>query len=224
VAHFDPVADGLIRGEGAEPFFCHQYASTDLFQPRQKWEKKQNAVFWSGKLSVGNFMDAYPQRKALFQAFQEVPGAAWRDAAQKNENLDVVFREKDSYKGLLNLPSNCPGYTANFFENLAMGGCALQHRMASPMPLGLAEGETHLAYDPDSPDSLKEVCGRFLQAPDDFQKIARQGRAVCLQHHTLRHRALEIFQALAACLPKQGYQAPATKVLSDAMAKLEVAP
>ena len=37
VAHFDPGAGKLIRRGGAEPYFCHQYASTNLFSPRQKW-------------------------------------------------------------------------------------------------------------------------------------------------------------------------------------------
>lgn len=223
VAHFDPAAGGLIRGEGAEPYFCHQYASTDLFIPRKAWTNKENRIFWSGKLSVGNFADAYSQRKTLFAAFQKAPGVVWRDAAQKNEKLDAVLSEKDSYKGLLNLPSNCPGYTANFFENLAMGGCTLQHRMSSPMPIGLAEGETHLGYDLGCPDSFKEACARFLRAPDDFQKIAQQGRVACLQYHTLWHRAVEIFRALQTSLEKQGSNLAAGKVLSEAIAKLEVA-
>jgi hypothetical protein len=91
------------------------------------------------------------------------------------------------------------------------------------MPIGLAEGETHLAYDPDCPDSLKEACARFLRAPDDFQKIAQQGRAACLQYHTLWHRAVEIFRALQTSLEKQGSNLAAGEVLLKAIAKLEVA-
>lgn len=222
VAHFDPAAGGLIRGEGAEPYFCHQYASTDLFIPRKAWTNKENRIFWSGKLSVGEHQGAYRPRRSLFNGIQNLPGFGWRDAALEDRNLAFAVSEKDMYKGLINLPSNCPGYTANFFENLAMGGCCLQHRMDFPMPMGLVEEETHLGYDAENPETLRECCERFLREPDMFRAMAERGQAVCRRHHSLRQRAGEIFAVLQNTMEDRDFKHPAIELLHRVVSQLVV--
>jgi len=222
VAHFDSRAGELIQAEGAVSFFCHQYASTDLFIPRKAWANKKNGVFWSGKLSVGDHQGAYRLRRSLFDEIQNLPGFHWRDAAQENRNLAFAVSEKDMYKSLINLPSNCPGYTANFFENLAMGGCCFQHRMDFPMPMGLVEEETHLGYDAENPETLRECCERFLREPDMFRAMAERGQAVCRRHHSLRQRAGEIFAVLPNTMEDRDFKHPAIELLHRVVSQLIV--
>lgn len=210
VAHFDPLAGVLIKEEGAQPHFCHQYASTDLFVSRKPWAQKKDGIFWAGKLTVTGHAEAYNQRRALFHSIQDFSGFSWRDAAKENQPLAQVVAEKDEHKGLINLPSNCPGYTSNFFESLAMGGCCFQHRMDSEVPRDLAEGETHLAYDINQPDSLRQICERFLREPSHFQNLAQRGREACLRHHSLRQRAGEIFCELQKTMDRM------TRVIAEA--------
>ena len=222
VAHFDPRAEALIQAEGAKSYFCHQYASTDLFIPRKAWANKENMIFWSGKLSVGEHQGAYRLRRNLFNEIQNLPGFGWRDAALEDRNLAFAVSEKDMYKGLINLPSNCPGYTANFFENLAMGGCCLQHRMDFPVPMGLVEEETHLGYDAENPETLRECCERFLREPDRFRAMAKNGQAICLQHHSLRQRAVEIFTVLQNLVEGLDSQHPTIALLHRVVRQLGV--
>ena len=200
VAHFDPSAEKIIRLAGSESFFCHQYASTQKFFSRKPFAQKKDSIFWSGKLTVANLKSPYECRRSLFSAISPVKGFIWRDAARAEKKISEIVKEKDSYKSIVNLPSNCPGYTANFFEILAMGACCIQHRMEVPNPVGLAEGETHLGYDAMRSETLVETCQRFLENPSSYLKIAQQGQKVCVKHHSLSVRAIQIFTALKNCL------------------------
>ena len=196
VAHFDPAAARVISSEGAIPLFCHQYADTESFRPQQQYSKKKDGIFWAGKLSVGDFAEAYRDRLQLFERIKNSTGFFWREATNPEKKIWEVVKEKDCYKGLLNLPSNCPGFTSNFFENLAMGACVMQHDVSGPHPEGLEPGVHYLAYDKNQPDSLRELSTRFMAEPDCFQKTAELGREACLRSHTLQVRLREIFQKL----------------------------
>jgi len=198
VAHFDPAAARVISSEGAIPFFCHQYADTETFRPRQQYSKKRDGIFWAGKLSVGDFAEAYRDRLQLFEKIKNSTGFFWREATNPEKKIWEVVKGKDCYKGLLNLPSNCPGFTSNFFENLAMGGCILQHDVSSPHPEGLEPGVHYLTYCKNDPESLLEVSAKFMAEPGRFQKMAELGREACLRGHSLSIRAGEIFGALAS--------------------------
>lgn len=222
VTHFDPSAGEVIKAAGARPHFCHQYASTDLFVSPQPWSGKKNAILWTGKLTVAGHEEAYGLRRQFFGSIQNLPGFIWRDAAQENREMNEVISEKDGYKGLINLPSNCPGYTANFFENLAMGACCFQHHVEGPMPLGLAEGETHLKYDIDQPGSLRELCERFLREPEQFRALAERGRVACLRHHSLRQRAGEIFNELQKAMEQQAPGHSGSLLLRKTVEKLRL--
>lgn len=195
VAHFDPMAAGVISSEGAIPLFCHQYADTETFQPRHRFEKKKKAIFWAGKLRVGDFAEAYRDRLALFERIKDLPGFSWREATNPEKGIRHIVSEKDAYQGLLNLPSNCPGFTSNFFENLAMGACVLQHDVSGPHPEGLEPGVHYLAYDKSQPEALRELSTRFMSEPDRFQKMVELGQEACRRRHTLSVRAAEIFGA-----------------------------
>ena len=197
VAHFDPMAAGVISSEGAIPIFCHQYVDTETFRPQQQYSKKRDGIFWAGKLSVGDFAEAYRDRLQLFERIKNSTGFFWREATNPEKKIWEVVKEKECYKGLLNLPSNCPGFTSNFFENLAMGGCVLQHDVSSPHPEGLEPGVHYLTYCKNDPESLLEVSARFMAEPGRFQKMAELGREACLRGHSLSIRAGEIFGALA---------------------------
>ena len=196
VAHFDPIAAGVISSEGAAPLFCHQHADTETFQPLRRYEQKKKGIFWAGKLSVGDFAEAYRDRGALFEIIKDLPGFSWREATNPEKGIRHIVSEKDEYQGLLNLPSNCPGFTSNFFENLAMGACVMQHDVSGPHPEGLEPGVHYLAYDKNQPDSLRELSTRFMAEPGCFQKTAELGREACLRSHTLQVRLREIFQKL----------------------------
>lgn len=198
VAHFDPAAARVISSEGAIPLFCHQYADTESFRPQQQYSKKKDGIFWAGKLSVGDFEEAYRDRLQLFERIKNSTGFFWREATNPEKKIWEVVKEKDCYKGLLNLPSNCPGFTSNFFENLAMGGCVLQHDVSGPHPEGLEPGVHYLTYSKNDPESLLEVSARFMAEPGRFQKMAELGREACLRGHSLSIRAGEIFGALAS--------------------------
>ena len=195
VAHFDPAAAGVISSEGAVPLFCHQYADTATFQPRRRYEQKKEGIFWAGKLRVGDFAEAYRDRVALFDKIKDLPGFYWREATNPDKGIRHIVSEKDGYQGLLNLPSNCPGFTSNFFENLAMGACVLQHDVSGPHPEGLEPGDHYLAYNKSQPESLRELSSRFMSEPSRFHKMAVLGQEVCRQRHTLSVRAAEIFVA-----------------------------
>jgi len=198
VAHFDPMAAGVISSEGAAPLFCHQYVDTETFQPLRRYEQKKKGIFWAGKLSVGDFAKVYRDRVALFGRIKDLPGFSWREATNPEKGIRHIVSEKDEYQGLLNLPSNCPGFTSNFFENLAMGACVLQHDVSGPQPEGLEPGVHYLAYSKSHPESLQELSVRFMAEPGRFQKMAELGREACLRGHSLSIRAGEIFGALAS--------------------------
>jgi hypothetical protein len=196
VAHFDPAASGVIFAKGAIPFFCHQYVDTGTFQPRLRYGQKKEGIFWAGKLRVGDFAEAYRDRLALFDRIKGLPGFSWREATNPEKGIRHIVNEKDDYQGLLNLPSNCPGFTSNFFENLAMGACVLQHDVSGPHPEGLEPGVHYLAYNKDQPESLRELSARFMAEPGHFHKMAELGREACLRAHTLQVRIRQIFQKL----------------------------
>jgi hypothetical protein len=195
VAHFDPAASGVISAQGAIPYFCHQYADVETFRSRRSYREKKEGIFWSGKLKVGDFAGAYRDRVALFERIKDFPGFSWREATFSEKGIRHIVEEKDSNQGLLNLPSNCPGFTSNFFENLAMGACVLQHEVSGPHPEGMEPGVHYLAYCKNEPESLREVCERFMAEPGRFQKMAELGREACLRRHSLWIRAGEIFGA-----------------------------
>jgi hypothetical protein len=195
VAHFDPMAAGVISSEGAIPLFCHQYVDTETFQPRRRFEQKIKGIFWAGKLRVGDFAEAYRDRLALFERIKDLPGFSWREATNPEKGIRHIVSEKDAYQGLLNLPSNCPGFTSNFFENLAMGACVLQHDVSGPHPEGLEPGVHYVAYDKSQPEALRELSTRFMSEPDRFQKMVELGQEACRRRHTLSVRAAEIFGA-----------------------------
>ena len=197
VAHFDPMAAGVISSEGAIPLFCHQYADTETFQPRRRYEQKNEGIFWAGKLKVGDFSEAYRDRVALFEGIKDLPGFSWREATNPEKRINHIVSEKDAYQGLLNLPSNCPGFTSNFFENLAMGACVLQHDVFGPHPEGLEPGVHYLAYNKSQPESLRELTATFMAEPGRFQKMAELGREICVTHHSLAARLAEILSAPA---------------------------
>ena len=196
VAHFDPEAGPIVAAAGARPLFCHQYVDSQTFSPKLEYTQKNNAIFWAGKLRVGDFTGAYRERTQLFNGIRETKGFAWREATNPEKGIGHIVGEKDRSKGLLNLPSNCPGFTSNFFENLAMGACVLQHDVSTPHPPGL-EAEVHyLAYRKDQPESLREACARFMREPENFQQMANRAREACLRAHTLKIRIREIFRAV----------------------------
>ena len=195
VAHFDSLAADLIASEGAEPMFCHQYVDAETFHNWRCYDEKKKGIFWSGKLRVGNFTEAYRDRVALFERIKGLPHFSWREAANPEKGIRHIVSEKDGYQGLLNLPSNCPGFTSNFFENLAMGACVLQHAVSGPQPEGLEPGVHYLTYDNNQPESLRELSSRFMSEPSRFQKMAVLGQEVCRRRHTLSVRAAEIFGA-----------------------------
>jgi hypothetical protein len=197
VAHFDPMAAGVISSEGAIPFFCHQYADTETFQPRHRFEQKKKGIFWAGKLRVGDFAEAYRDRLALFERIKDLPGFSWREATNPEKGIRHIVSEKDAYQGLLNLPSNCPGFTSNFFENLAMGACVLQHDVSGPQPEGLEPGVHYLTYEKSQPDSLRELSTWFMSEPGRFQKMAELGREICVKRHSLAARLAEVLSAPA---------------------------
>jgi len=200
VAHFDPAAAGVISSEGAIPLFRHQYVDTETFQPRHRFEQKKKGIFWAGKLRVGDFADAYRDRLALFERIKDLPGFSWREATNPEKSILNIVSEKDAYQGLLNLPSNCPGFTSNFFENLAMVACVLQHDVSGPHPKGLEPGVHYLPYCKNQPDSLREVCAKFMAETDKFQIMGEKGKKACLRDHTLKNRIKEIFRALPTSL------------------------
>jgi Glycosyl transferases group 1 len=194
VAHFDALAEPVIQRCGAISLFCHQYADTLTFRSDKAYGKKADQLFWVGKLKVGNEKGAYQERNNLFGVAKEIPGFAWREATNPEKKISYIVKERDSYKGLLNLPSNCPGYTASFFEHLAMGGCVIQYDVDGNPPRGLEPNIHFLSYQANDPDSLVKTIRDFLQEPSRFEGMARRGREACLLYHSLFRRAHELFE------------------------------
>jgi len=224
VAHFDPKAGPILLDAGAQPFFCHQYADAETFRSRLEYSSKNNGIFWAGKLRVGDFTEAYRERTLLFEGIRQTAGFVWREAANPEKGIGHIVREKDGYKGLLNLPSNCPGFTSNFFENLAMGGCVFQHDVSSSHPEGLEPGAHYLAYRRDQPESLREVCGRFLRDPGQYREMARRGHEACLRAHTLKIRIREIFAALSQGMESWSASRVAKELLGGVVGRALSAP
>jgi hypothetical protein len=196
VAHFDPDATDIISSAKAHPHFCHQYVDSETFRPRKCFALKKSQIFWVGKLKVGDFAEAYQDRIQLFNKARDMPGFIWREATNPEKSIGQIVREKDTYQGLLNLPSNCPGFTSNFFENLAMGGCVLQHDVSSPHPGGLEPGVHYLGYERNQPESLACMCEKLLKDPGSHAKMAFHGQQVCLEQHKLSDRLKELFHCL----------------------------
>jgi hypothetical protein len=219
VAHFDPMAAGVISSEGAIPFFCHQYADTETFQPRHRFEQKKKGIFWAGKLRVGNFAEAYWDRLALFERIKDLPGFSWREATNPEKGIRHIVSEKDAYQGLLNLPSNCPGFTSNFFESLAMGACVLQHDVSGPHPEGLEPGVHYVAYEKSQLESFREACANFIAESGRFHKMAELGQEACLRAHTLQDRIQKIFQMLILVSDSAGLAAPSRDLLDSIVKK-----
>ena len=222
VAHFDPLAEPVIRRSGAIPLFSHQYADNLTFRSDRPYAEKADQIFWVGKLRVGDEKDAYQERINLFGVAKEIPGFAWREATNPEKKISYIVKERDSYKGLLNLPSNCPGYTASFFEHLAMGGCVVQYDVDGKPPRGLEPNIHFLSYQANDPDSLAKAIRDFLQKPSRFEGMARRGREACLLNHSLFRRAHELFEkAHQLCEKKPVIDPSALKLLGAIAQKLD---
>jgi hypothetical protein len=208
-AHFDRTADPIIRQAGSVPIFIHQYVDHHTFRSRTPFPKKTPGLFWTGKLPSGHTRGEYNSRTRLFETVRSLPGFSWREAYKPSLSIQKTVAERDQYQGLLHLPSNCPGYTSTFFENLATGGCVLQYDAGPEYKLpDLRAGEHYLSYDTQRPESLLEVAETFLKNPAAFQKMAEEGQRLCLQNHTIEQRLLEIFQVVASHLGKDGIPGP----------------
>jgi len=205
VAHFDPFGGDLIRQEGAVPLFIHQYVDGLTFRSRKKFEEKIPKVFWVGKLPSGKTVGEYDRRARLWEAVRGLQGFSWREACRPDLSIAKVVLERDGYQALLNLPSNCPGYTATFFEHLAMGAVVLQYQTGTPLPQGLQTGRHFLEYDPEQPGRLTDLVAGVSADPSRFRAMALEGREVCLNTHTLRHRVSEIGEALFRRLGTDGF-------------------
>jgi hypothetical protein len=201
VAHFDLLADQLIRQEGAEALFQHQYVDHLTFRSRVSYQNKKAKFFWSGKLPWGNVPGEYSRRKQIFQRMCGHVGWEWREAGKPDLPVEKIVRELDSYQGLINLPSNCPGYTAGFFERMAMGAVVLQYRSETPLPEGLEPGRHFIDYDPDRPEELVARLEEVLKDPGQFSRMASEGQRACLARHTLQHRLQAIFRRLHKLQP-----------------------
>ena len=224
-AHFDRSAETIIRKAGSVPIFINQYVDHHTFRSRTPFPRKKLSLFWTGKLPSGHIAGEYDTRTRLFEAVRHLPGFSWREAYKPSLSIQKTVAERDQYQGLLHLPSNCPGYTSTFFENLAMGGCVLQYDAGSDYKLpDLRAGEHYLSYDAQRPESLVEAAGTFLKNPAAFQKMAEEGQRLCLQNHTIEQRLLEIFQVVASHLGKNGIPEPgskAGKAVSEILEKLQ---
>jgi hypothetical protein len=205
VAHFDPFGGDLIRREGAEPLFIHQYVDALTYRPQKKFEEKIPKVFWVGKLPAGQTVGEYESRARLWEAVRGLRGFSWREACRPDLSIAKVVLERDGYQALLNLPSNCPGYTATFFEHLAMGAVVLQYRTGTPLPTGLQPGRHFFEYDPEQPDELTDLVAEVSADPSHFKNMALEGREVCLSAHTLHHRVAEIGKVLFRRLGVHGF-------------------
>ena len=210
-AFFDRSAEPLIRAAGSVPFFIHQYIDHHTFRPQKIYPEKEPLVFWTGKLPAGHTEGEYCVRTRLFESLRGRKGFSWREAYQPALSIERVIKERDGYQGLLHLPSNCPGYTATFFENLAMGGCVIQYEAGPEYALpDLKTGEHYLSYDANRPESLLETVETFLQKPASFQKMAEEGRRLCIQNHTIHRRLEEIFLAVQGHLGTGRFPGPAS--------------
>ena len=196
VAHFDPLAGEVISAMQAVPFFCHQYADTSTFISRKPYQNKENKVLWAGKLSVGGNSGVYLERKRLFESIKDHPQVTWRVSTQIELAIREIIKEKDHFKGFINLPSNCPGFTSNFFEGLAMGGRVFQHEVSGPLPKGLVKDIHYASYEATNPESLLEKIDEFCKEPERFERVAKMGQQYCLENHTLKHRLIEIVDEL----------------------------
>ena len=226
-AFFDRSAEPLIRAAGSVPFFIHQYIDHHTFRPQKIYPEKEPLVFWTGKLPAGHTEGEYCVRTRLFESLRGRKGFSWREAYQPALSIERVIKERDGYQGLLHLPSNCPGYTATFFENLAMGGCVIQYDPGPEYVLpDLKAGEHYLSYDERRPETLLEAVDTFLRDPASFQSMATEGRRLCLKNHTIQQRLLEIFQEVVAHLGKNGVpggDSEAGKVAVEILERLETA-
>jgi len=226
-AHFDRSAETIIRKAGSVPIFIHQYVDHHTFQSKTPFSQKRPGLFWTGKLPSGETAGEYNSRTRLFEEVRHLPGFSWREAYQPSLSIQKTVAERDQYQGLLHLPSNCPGYTSTFFENLGMGGCVLQYDAGPDYALpDLKAGEHYLSYDAQRPESLLEVAETFLKNPSSFQKMAQEGQRLCLKNHTIQQRLLEIFQVVASHLGKNGIPEPgskAGKAVTEILGKLQAA-
>ena len=226
-AHFDRSAEPIIRKAGSIPIFIHQYVDHHTFRSKSPFTQKKPGLFWSGKLPSGHTAGEYDSRTRLFEAVKHLPGFSWREAYKPSLSIQKTVAERDQFQGLLHLPSNCPGYTSTFFENLAMGGCVLQYDAGPEYKLpDLRAGEHYLSYDAQRPESLLEAAETFLKNPAAFQKMAEEGQRLCLQNHTIQERLLEIFQVVASHLGKNGIPGPdseAGKTVQELVARLVAA-
>jgi hypothetical protein len=196
VAHFDPSAAEIISSMQAKPYFCHQYVDSTTFRSLKTYKKKENKILWAGKLSVGDNRGVYDERKKLFEVIKSHPKIYWRESTKKNLKINEIVQEKDRFKGFINLPSNCPGFTSNFFEGLAMGSRVFQHEVAGPIPSGLVQNIHYAAYDASDPQSLCNSIEEFCKDPERFERVAQMGQQYCLENHTLKHRIIGIFDRL----------------------------
>ena len=210
-AFFDRSAEPVIRSAGSVPFFIHQYVDHHTFRSEQPYPAKKPQVFWTGKLPAGHTEGEYCVRTRLFESLRGRKGFSWRESYQPALSIERVIKERDGYQGLLHLPSNCPGYTATFFENLAMGGCVIQYEAGPEYALpDLKTGEHYLSYDANRPESLLETVETFLQKPASFQSMATEGRRLCLKNHTIHRRLEEIFLAVQGHLGTGRFPGPAS--------------
>jgi len=226
-AFFDRFAEPIIRSAGSVPYFIHQYVDHHTFRPQKSYPEKKPQVFWTGKLPAGHTQGEYCARTRLFESLRGRPGFAWREAYQPDLSIQKTVCERDGFQGLLHLPSNCPGYTSTFFENLAMGGCVIQYDAGQEYALpDLKAGEHYLSYDANRPESVLETVETFLRNPGSFQKMAEEGRKLCLKNHTIQQRLMEIFREVSAHLGKDGFPSPdsgAGKAVAEILDRLEAA-
>jgi glycosyltransferase involved in cell wall biosynthesis len=200
MAHFDPAAGNLFREEGAEAIFMHQYVDALTFNSETPFDRKAGGVLWVGKLPDGHTPKEYESRRRCFEAIRRLKGFSWREACRPDLSIRKIVRERDSYQALLNLPSNCPGYTSTFFEHLAMGAVVLQYRTGTPLPEGLEPGKHFLEYDPDRPEELVSLIRKVADNPSVYHEMAQQARRECLARHTLAFRLESLFQKASLCL------------------------
>jgi predicted SAM-dependent methyltransferase len=144
-------------------------------------------VFFRGKNDLGLH---YNQRQQLIERLKQSPAFTFVPDEMSDEALMAAYAE---YACVINLPGNFFGYNVRTFEALAAGAVLFQYKLGDrPKTDALFTNQHLIPFNADDPESLVKKMEEVVENLGDYQKIADQGRELCLAEHTIDRRVAQI--------------------------------
>jgi predicted SAM-dependent methyltransferase len=144
-------------------------------------------VFFRGKNDLGLL---YSQRHQLIERLKQSSAFVFVPDEMSDEALMAAYAD---YACVINLPGNFFGYNVRAFEAMAAGAVLFQYRLGDRPKTDSLFSDKHLIpFDAADTEALVKKMEEVVGNLGDYQKIAQQGRDLCLAEHTIDRRIQQI--------------------------------